>query len=233
FFGMRIARVLADGVTPDFMTELNVWSQSEQIDCLYLLLDAGDSQSIDVAEHNDFHLRDIRMNFQVKRPAEINLLSDDHIRLSYDSDVDPLRQIARTAYSDTRFYHDPCFPRDKCDAMYETWLVKSLTSDFATAVLVAELDGQPVGYMSVSYDAQTQTGQIGLVGVSSEVRGRGIGKRLLQHTLQWFWQQGANEVHVVTQGRNIGAQRLYQACGFRTANVALWYHRWLNPCSPL
>jgi len=31
---------------------------------------------------------------------------------------------------------------------------------------------------------------------------------------------------VVTQGRNLAAQRLYQRNGFVTASLQLWYHRW-------
>ena len=31
---------------------------------------------------------------------------------------------------------------------------------------------------------------------------------------------------VVTQGRNIAGQRLYQRCGFLTRSVELWYHKW-------
>jgi ribosomal protein S18 acetylase RimI-like enzyme len=35
-------------------------------------------------------------------------------------------------------------------------------------------------------------------------------------------------VSVVTQGRNVAAQRLYQRAGFVTASTQLWYHRWLD-----
>ena len=33
-------------------------------------------------------------------------------------------------------------------------------------------------------------------------------------------------MHVVTQGGNVAAQRVYQHAGFRTARTELWYHRW-------
>jgi hypothetical protein len=31
---------------------------------------------------------------------------------------------------------------------------------------------------------------------------------------------------VVTQGRNRGAQRLYQQCGFLSRDLQLWHHKW-------
>jgi hypothetical protein len=39
---------------------------------------------------------------------------------------------------------------------------------------------------------------------------------------------GAQDVAVVTQGRNGAAQRLYQRCGFVTHALDLWYHKWYS-----
>jgi ribosomal protein S18 acetylase RimI-like enzyme len=52
---------------------------------------------------------------------------------------------------------------------------------------------------------------------------------LTEAALAWFCAQGLQRAQVVTQGRNIAAQRLYQKCGFRTGEIALWYHRWGTP----
>jgi hypothetical protein len=35
-------------------------------------------------------------------------------------------------------------------------------------------------------------------------------------------------VTVVTQGRNLPAQRLYQSRGFRTQRLQVWHHLWLD-----
>jgi dTDP-4-amino-4,6-dideoxy-D-galactose acyltransferase len=42
----------------------------------------------------------------------------------------------------------------------------------------------------------------------------------------FFLAQGVTEVTVVTQGRNIEAQRLYQKCGFLSRAIYYWYHKW-------
>ena len=59
-------------------------------------------------------------------------------------------------------------------------------------------------------------------------RGRGGGSALVQGALAWFADRGVTQVLVVTQGRNVGAQRLYQKAGFLTRKVELWYHRWFD-----
>jgi dTDP-4-amino-4,6-dideoxy-D-galactose acyltransferase len=52
---------------------------------------------------------------------------------------------------------------------------------------------------------------------------------LVDQALAWFAQQKVTRVQVVTQGRNILAQRMYQRSGFVTHTVKLWYHRWFEP----
>ncbi len=69
-------------------------------------------------------------------------------------------------------------------------------------------------------------GRIGLVGVATHNRGRGIGTQLVLRALDWFAGQDVETVTVVTQGRNIGAQSLYQRCGFIIQSHQLWYHKW-------
>jgi GNAT superfamily N-acetyltransferase len=65
-----------------------------------------------------------------------------------------------------------------------------------------------------------------LMAVAEKAHGQGFGHDLVKASLWWFANQGATRVRVATQGRNIAAQRLYQACGFRTCAVHLWYHWW-------
>ena len=54
-------------------------------------------------------------------------------------------------------------------------------------------------------------------------------KALIAAALDWCEAEGAEEVAVVTQGRNVAAQRLYQRCGFVTQRLELWYHKWFLP----
>jgi len=44
--------------------------------------------------------------------------------------------------------------------------------------------------------------------------------------MNWFADQNASNITVVTQGRNVAAQRLYQRLGFVTRSLELTYHKW-------
>jgi len=228
FFGLRIGRVRASRLEAPGVVKILEWCTANAIQCLYLLADSDHAATVRLAEDNGFRLVDVRVTLEAnlrKRPACPGDKGDSSIRLSRPADLADLQAIARICHTDSRFYYDGHFSRSSCDALYETWIRRSC-EDYADAVLVAESEGRPVGYVSCHLPRSTAQGQIGLVGLAAEARGQGLGQRLVAGALDWFAQQGIEEVSVVTQGRNVAAQRLYQRCGFLTRSIQLWYHRW-------
>lgn len=232
FFNLRIARARPGRLDPQAATEVETWCQVQQIDCVYLLVEAGDGPTIRLAERRGFQQVDIRLTLsrrldelvQLKPRKEIN------VRPCRAEDVSALRAIAGASHSDTRFYFDPNFDRAACERLYQTWIEKSCHG-YASQVLVACLGDQVAGYFSCDR-LDAERGQIGLVGVAAAARGQQVGSALLEAGLGWFWEQGLRQVSVVTQGRNVPAQRLYQRQGFLTERVELWYHRWFHRPAP-
>ena len=204
---------------------MRTWCECNRIDCLYFLADATDPITVSLAEKNGFHLVDVRITLERQlRDIPPERPIPGVIRLGTALDGPALHTIASHSHRDSRFYSDPNFPRSRCDALYQTWIEKSLNG-YAEAVLVAELDGETVGYVSCHLGS-TAAGQIGLFAVGPNARRRGLGQDLLRESLRWFASKGALQVNVVTQGRNVSAQRTYQRCGFETQALKLWYHRW-------
>jgi dTDP-4-amino-4,6-dideoxy-D-galactose acyltransferase len=148
------------------------------------------------------------------------------IRTSRDSDIPALRAIAAKSHVDSRFYADGRFDRARCDELYATWIEKSCRG-WADVVFVAEHDGSPAGYLSC-HAREAKRGEIGLVGIDERAQGRGLGRALVDAALRWFAERKLERASVVTQGRNVPAQRLYQSAGFRTSAVQLWHHRWFT-----
>jgi dTDP-4-amino-4,6-dideoxy-D-galactose acyltransferase len=138
--------------------------------------------------------------------------------------VEALRALAGEVHDDTRFVVDDRFPRDRVRALYAEWIAQSCAGD-ADQVLVLESPHGVSGYASCHLDGPDR-GHLGLVGIAPSSRGAGLGRQLVDAALGWFAGRGVARVSVVTQGRNVGALRLYAACGFRPASVELWFHRW-------
>jgi dTDP-4-amino-4,6-dideoxy-D-galactose acyltransferase len=227
FFQRRIARLNRHRLDQATMAECAHWCRQHRIDCLYFLADSNDLETPRLAEANDFHLTDIRVTLErVVIPEDFAANSFDGFRHAREDDLRALRTIARTSHHDTRFYFDGHFEQEKCDLLYATWIENSFRG-FAKAVLVAEADGEPAAYLTCHLNDQAS--QIGLVGVGEGHRGKGLATKLVRAFLSWSREQGARRALVVTQGRNLPAQRLYQRNGFITSSMDLWYHRWVAP----
>ena len=234
FFGFRVAKVLSNQLTEESVHCIDKWCRQNDVSCLYLLSCSDDARTTRLAEDSSFRLVDIRITFEAKNPfktiANINNSKKICLRNAQLEDVDVLATIARESHRDSRFYYDQYFSSRSSDSMYGVW-IKQSCEGYANAVLVAELNNSPIGYISCHIDKENHgdeypIGRIGLIGVGKVEQSNGIGHLLLANALKWFEDHGMQKVRVATQGRNRAAQRLYQRCGFLTQSVELWYHKW-------
>lgn len=226
FFGCRIGRVNGDQLDEARAAAIERWSQANRVQALYFLARADDPATVQAAENHRFSLVDIRLTFDLSLVEAPVPIPEKNVRPFAPKDLPVLRGLARNGFSDTRFFSDSHFPRQKAEALYETWITLECQGR-AQAVLVAIAGSdQPVGYISLHADTSSRCGLVGLVGVSANCRGKGIGGQLVRAAIDWFVAQGLQQATVVTQAKNLAAQRLYQRCGFLTGKVQLWYHKW-------
>jgi dTDP-4-amino-4,6-dideoxy-D-galactose acyltransferase len=226
FFGFGIASVNATRLNSENAACLDVWCAAHDVRCLYLLLDSADTAQVRLAEQNQFHLVDIRLTLANEHIEANAFETCSSIRPAEPEDIAKLKSIAGVSHHDSRFYSDPGFPANLADELYRIWIEKSCEG-YADCVLVAEHGGSPAGYISCHLDAPDM-GRIGLLAVDPNAQGRGVGSKLVNSALHWFASKGVENVTVVTQGRNVAAQRLYQRRGFATRSVQLWFHRWFR-----
>jgi dTDP-4-amino-4,6-dideoxy-D-galactose acyltransferase len=220
FFGCRIARAAGPRVSAEAMPPVLEWCARERVRCLYLLAAADDAATVSAAENHGFHLVDIRVTLE-RHAAACGLPAG--VLPAGPEDVPGLEEIAAASHTDSRFYFDHNFARERCAQLYATWIRQSCAGD-AQAVLVKRREDRPAGYVTCHWDGPS--GRIGLLGVAGWARGSGAGRELVEAALATFAAHGATGVSVATQGRNLASQRLYQRCGFVTRSVELWYHRW-------
>ena len=226
FWGVPIGRVVGREVGP----KVDEWASANGIACMYFLAPSDAPEAVRAAEESGFKLVDVRV--ELDRPS-----SGDEaiaIRPARADDVDQLRTLAgRVHRGETRFYADPGFADERCDELYALWIERSVAGwadevFVAEAELVADSHKLVAGYVSCHADEARGRGSIGLIGVGEAARGQGVGASLVNAAVAWSRGRGLPNVSVVTQGRNVQAQRLFQRCGFRTAAVDLWFHKWYD-----
>lgn len=153
------------------------------------------------------------------------------IRPARDEDIPALAAIyARSVENESASweYHAPGveeFARRRTEVMAKGY-----------PYFTAELDGKIVGY---SY-ASSYRARIGYrfvvedsVYVLNEMKGRGIGKKLLLALIDECARLGFRQmVAVIGDGENIGSIKLHEACGFERVatfrNIGFKFGRWLD-----
>lgn len=235
FFALSIARAIPSTLDDRAWDAMLEWCRIRRIDCLYFLCPLDEAATQRVLTDAGFQLVGVKVTLTRPTPSGIGE-TRGHTRTATPDDIPRLRQIALTAYRDTRFHADGHFDPARCDELYATWIENSVRG-YADHVLVAERDDTVVGFISVHLDApdtgraSQRNARIGLVGVDERWRNLGVGKDLLRRTAQILTALGVGETSVVTPGRNVAALKLYTSEGFRTTEVALWYHRWFRDSS--
>ena len=84
----------------------------------------------------------------------------------------------------------------------------------AAGVFVAEAEGEIVGFVTARVDREAGRGRIPNLAVSADFRGHGLGRRLIEHVLDYFRREGLEYAMIETMAQNQAGQHLYPACGF-------------------
>jgi GNAT superfamily N-acetyltransferase len=110
---------------------------------------------------------------------------------------------------------------------YERWL-----GDLDTFFLIAELDGEPVGYAFVTIGPGHASWETGLRMASLETlsvlagqRGGGVGSGLLDAVWERLAELGVEEMQVTTTSTNVESHRFYEREGFEQRFVVYFGSR--------
>ncbi|SOE05687.1 ribosomal-protein-alanine N-acetyltransferase [Rathayibacter rathayi NCPPB 2980 = VKM Ac-1601] len=94
-----------------------------------------------------------------------------------------------------------------------------------TRYLVAERDGEVVGYAGLLCPAGAHEGDVQTLAVIASVRRTGLGRRLLRALLDAARERGAREVFLEVRADNPAAQTLYRTEGFEEIGVRPAYYQ--------
>lgn len=163
------------------------------------------------------------------RPAITNNNSDSYRFLEWNPEQHSpeLIELGVAAGIWSRFCVDPRIPRDKFRSLFEIWMRRSLARELSDMVLVVQEQGSTVPLGMVTISIKQGIGQIGLIAVSEQLRGHGLGRLLVDTADRWMLEHGAHSAQVVTQRQNVAACRLYEQAGYQVEGVEYFYHFWL------
>jgi dTDP-4-amino-4,6-dideoxy-D-galactose acyltransferase len=227
FFGFPIAYIGSRYLSENIQSLIEYFVKKNRIKLIEYLCNCHDDLSVHVAEKNGFHFTDIRLTFELSLQKHTVGTSGSHnIGLAEENHIKSLRLSTNDMYKHSRYFYDGNFKVDKINSFYSEWIEKAVLGKFDHECYCIFENNEPIAFCTIRYNKDTAN--IGLFGVTNGYAGKGLGKILLDDVVFRMKQKGLKQIFVVTQGRNYGAQRLYQSAGFRTFSTELWYHKWIN-----
>lgn len=224
FFGVRIGTLAAHGLSEERWRAALEWCRKERIECLYLLSDQHDREQHVRAEAAGARRVDERTSIAAALPAAPPLAPDPELRLAVEPDLPALRALAGSAHTNSRFWRDGGFARERCAELYSIWIERDVRGQ--STVYVAGPAGAPLGYVTVALEPAAAT--MGLLAVAENARGQGLGRRLTLRAFEFARAAGRKRVELVTQGPDNVALKLYASCGFQVERIEIWHHLWLR-----
>ncbi len=92
-------------------------------------------------------------------------------------------------------------------------------------IFVAEALGCVVGYVTTRIDREAGQGRIVNLAVGLDFREHGLGRRLIEHALEYFRRESLEYAMIETMDQNETGQHLYPACGFVEVSRQVHYAR--------
>jgi ribosomal protein S18 acetylase RimI-like enzyme len=83
------------------------------------------------------------------------------------------------------------------------------------AVAEYEETGEVAGYVTLFMDHDSRVGWIHNLAVDAGLRGQGLGRRLIEHALDYFRTKGMTVARIETLDQNPVGQHLYPSVGFK------------------
>lgn len=144
-------------------------------------------------------------------------------QIATEQDITALESLFSCAFLQSRF-RSPYFSEQENQRFYRTWIAKAVRGEFDDVCLVwRDEQGDIVG--GISLRLVENTVRVGLLAVSPNQRGQGIGRKLLESAIDWALQKNCQQFYVATQISNLSAIRLYESIGAKVCATHYWFYR--------
>jgi len=233
-FYVRGERSQSDLTRNHLLSEFINWSRNKEIDCILARTSLGDHEAIAALEQFGFRtvnvLETFRRACQVgKADAVVDSEAVDFlIEGCRENDVDKVANLAGEIFRVDHFHNDVKIPVERSNRLHASW-ARNCCQGRSDQVLVAKDHNSVAGFITCNVVEPFQGfryGVIELVGVSPKHRGIGLGRRLLDDSLEWFTTHRTQSVYVGTEAENYPAMNLYINGSFRVTLSEVTMHWW-------
>lgn len=223
FFGFQVCKIKEAYSIDTELPEILKYASSQKIDLIYHSGLKPLSNLECVSELYQIKVVDKKTTY-IKNTIGRSI--DNSTILGYKNDFPDanLLQLAVESGKYSRFNIDDNITRAKFQELYQLLLINSVNKKIAREVLVYEQNNTIVGLITLT--EKHANGDIGILAVSPNCRGRGIGRSLMCAAENWFYDNNYHAIQVVTQAENVPACRLYESCGYSVDRIEYYYHIW-------
>ena len=102
-------------------------------------------------------------------------------------------------------------------------------TDHPEDCFVAEYDGEVIAFATTRINRRNSAGQIPDMAVDEKFRGKGIGRKMLEHCIQYFRDQKLSLARIETLDQNPIGLHLYPDLGFEEVARQIFYAMPLDP----
>jgi GNAT superfamily N-acetyltransferase len=228
-FGMTVAR--AGNVTNDNLAEILAFCGDNHVAMLIARCYTTNLDTVQAMEDEGFRLMDtlVYYSFDFGR-SEIPADTGVTVRPIKAGEDGAVKAVAARSFEGYygHYHADPRLDKIKADEAYVDWAVRScVLPEVADEVLVADLDGQIVGFATLRMN-NPEEGEGVLFGVDPVAQGRGIYRSFMVGGMNWSKAQGAKRMVVSTQITNIAVQKVWARVGFTLSSAYYTFHKWFD-----
>lgn len=183
-------------------------------------ISTSQSTIVNVLELCDFNLIDTLITYEFKRGDSMLYTTASHsveIGDCLDTDVDELCKLAKQVYQIDRYHKDKSLNAELCDSYYEKWTKNCIDTNLADRVIVAHINGHPVGYMPIKIYPENKEVRMILSAVSAAHRRLGIFTSMSYECVRFMLEDCKNRADKVLAGTyidNIAVQKAWIRLGY-------------------
>ena len=166
-------------------------------------------------------------------PVDESFLKELRIRQYEPSDEARVKELTINAFNGVSIEHniENAWP----DLLPIPWgerkwpMVEMDLTDHPEECFVVEHAGEVIGYATTRINRRNSVGQIPDMAVDETFRGKGIGRKLLEHCIQYFRDQNLILARIETLDQNPIGRHLYPDLGFEEVAQQIFYAMPLEP----